>query len=198
MDKAALHNEKGLLLKIAEGDERAFGVLFNNYRDKIYSIALELTHAPISAEEIVQDVFMIIWKRRQTLPAIQHFTAYLFTIARNEVYATLKRESSFDNLLVLADDTDTVFLRNEVDDFILNKEYENILQTAIYRLSPQQQQVYRLIKENSLKREEAAAAMQISPETVKSYLTQAMRSIRAYCLGVLKIGVWIWLNNYFF
>lgn len=185
--------EKELLLRITEGDQEAFGILFNNYRDKIYSIALELTHSQVTAEEVVQDVFVIIWKRRSSLLSIKHFTAYLFTIVRNEVYVTMKRVMHFqkEDALVARD---AVLLKNEVEDKVLNNEYERILQSAIYRLPPQQQQVYLLIRENGLKRGEVAVIMQLTPETVKSYLAKAMRSVRIYCLTMIKLAVLIWMS----
>lgn len=73
-------------------------------------------------------------------------------------------------------------------------QYRKILDTAISRLAPQQQQVYRLIREKSLKREEVAAIMQISPETVKSYLAQAIKNIRAFCKANMHEFFWIFIS----
>jgi RNA polymerase sigma-70 factor (ECF subfamily) len=78
---------------------------------------------------------------------------------------------------------------HDTEDRVLNNEYTRILQAAIDRLPEQQRQVYNLIKKEGLKREEAAAALQLSPETVKSHLAQAMRSVRVYCLSHLEISI---------
>lgn len=74
----------------------------------------------------------------------------------------------------------------EADYHMQEKEFKNILDQAIVRLPEKQQATYRLIKEQNLKRDQAAAELNVSPETVKWNLDQAMRSIRAYCLAHLK------------
>ncbi|HSC38527.1 MAG TPA: sigma factor-like helix-turn-helix DNA-binding protein, partial [Chitinophagaceae bacterium] len=71
------------------------------------------------------------------------------------------------------------------DHSLLEKQYESILRAAVGHLPEKQRQTYRLIKQQGLKREEAARELAVSPETVKYNLEQAMRSIRAYCLAQL-------------
>jgi DNA-directed RNA polymerase specialized sigma24 family protein len=72
------YSEKDLLHLVAQGDKVAFTRLFNNYRNKIYTIAFELTESSATAEEIVQDVFLKIWLKRASLNEVTHFQAYLF------------------------------------------------------------------------------------------------------------------------
>ena len=85
------YTENELLRLIAEGDKNAFTQIYNNYRNKIYSIAFDLTESTAVAEEIVQDVFLKIWVKRDSLNEVEHFRAYLFTITRNYVFTALKR-----------------------------------------------------------------------------------------------------------
>ncbi|MCS3796457.1 RNA polymerase sigma factor [Niastella sp. OAS944] len=182
------YTEHELLKLVAEGDRNAFTQLYNNYRNKIYSIAFELTESTTVAEEIVQDVFLKIWVKRDSLHEVEHFKAYLFTITRNYVFTALKRIARQESLEVSAIQ-DAPLYDHDTEDRVLNKEYTRILQAAIDRLPEQQKQVYNLIKKEGLKREEAAAALHLSPETVKTHLAQAMRSIRTYCLARLDISI---------
>jgi RNA polymerase sigma-70 factor (ECF subfamily) len=182
------YNENELLKLIAEGDKNAFTQLYNNYRNKIYSIAFELTESTAVAEEIVQDVFLKIWVKRNTLNEVEHFRAYLFTITRNYVFTALKRIARKESIEVNAMEGAPLYY-HDTEDRVLNNEYTRILQAAIDRLPEQQRQVYNLIKTEGLKREEAAAALQLSPETVKSHLAQAMRSVRTYCLARLDVSI---------
>jgi RNA polymerase sigma-70 factor (family 1) len=182
------YTELELLKLVAEGDRNAFTQIYNNYRNKIYSIAFELTESTTVAEEIVQDVFLKIWVKRGSLHEIEHFRAYLFTITRNYVFTALKRIARKETIEVSAIQ-DAPLYDNDTEDRVLNKEYTRILQAAIDRLPEQQKQVYNLIKKEGLKREEAAAALHLSPETVKTHLAQAMRSIRTYCLARLDISI---------
>lgn len=173
---------------MAEGDRNAFTQLYNNYRNKIYSIAFELTESTMVAEEIVQDTFLKIWVKRESLLEVEHFRAYLFTITRNYVFTALKRIARKESIEVSAIQ-DAPLYDHDTEDRVLNNEYTRILQAAIDRLPEQQKQVYNLIKKEGLKREEAAAALHLSPETVKTHLAQAMRSIRTYCLARLDISI---------
>ncbi|UYQ95801.1 RNA polymerase sigma-70 factor [Chitinophaga horti] len=182
-----------LLHLLERDDEHAFTSLFHRYRNKIYSIGLELTDSAFLAEEIVQDVFLNIWLKRKQLGEVAHFRAYLFTTARNVVINALKKKATEERIareLALPVDYDTTNY-----EALLSKEYETVMREAITRLPARQQQVYRLVREDGLKREEVAALLNISPETVKSSLADAMRSIRAYCkanldlLGFLLISI---------
>jgi RNA polymerase sigma-70 factor (family 1) len=182
------YTELELLKLVAEGDRNAFTQIYNNYRNKIYSIAFELTESTTVSEEIVQDVFLKIWVKRNSLHEVEHFRAYLFTITRNYVFTALKRIARKESIEVSAIQ-DAPLFDHDTEDRVLNNEYTRILQAAIDRLPEQQKQVYNLIKKEGLKREEAAAALHLSPETVKTHLAQAMRSIRIYCLARLDISI---------
>lgn len=183
-----LYTEQELLRLVAEGDRNAFTQIYNNYRNKIYSIAYELTESTTVAEEVVQDTFLKIWVKRESLLEVEHFRAYLFTITRNYVFTALKRIARKESIEVSAIQ-DVPLYDHDTEDRVLNNEYTRILQAAIDRLPEQQKQVYNLIKKEGLKREEAAAALHLSPETVKTHLAQAMRSIRTYCLARLDISI---------
>ena len=188
MSSQPAYNEFEILKLVAEGNKNAFTQIYNNYRNKIYSIAFELTESTGVAEEIVQDVFLKIWMKRESLHEVEHFRAYLFTITRNYVFTALKRLARKEKIEVNAMEGAPLYY-HDTEDRVLNNEYTRILQAAIDRLPEQQRQVYNLIKKEGLKREEAATALQLSPETVKSHLAQAMRSVRTYCLSRLDVSI---------
>jgi RNA polymerase sigma-70 factor (ECF subfamily) len=148
-------SETELLRMITKGDEAAFAALFNNYRNKIYSIAYELTESTTIAEEIVQDTFLKIWLRRETLEDINHFKAYLYTIARrkNMELKIVQQAPSF---------------YSDTENRVIQKEYDEILKKAVNSLPPKQKQVYLLMKEKGLKRHEVAAELQLN-EPIKGY-----------------------------
>ncbi|RZK41728.1 MAG: hypothetical protein EOO90_10275 [Pedobacter sp.] len=81
--------EKIILTKISRGDSNAFAVLFNFYRNKVYGYAIAILKSEKSAEEIVQNVFIKIWLKREDLSSVDNFGAYLRTISRNETLNAL-------------------------------------------------------------------------------------------------------------
>ena len=175
-----LFDEAETISLVTQGDECAFGKLFEHYRDRIYGVAFRLSHSTTIAEEIVEDVFLKIWLKRADLMEIQNFSAYLFTITRNDVFKVLKQIARNYQIVVL-NDNDPFLSDNNSEDYIMQKEYSSLLQEAINRLPKQQKQVYTLIKEQGLKREETADFLHLQPETVKFHLAQAMKNIRSFC-----------------
>ncbi|OJV15024.1 MAG: RNA polymerase sigma-70 factor [Dyadobacter sp. 50-39] len=184
----ALHNETELLTDIAAGSEKAFATLFHWYRDKVYSAALRLTHSGFLAEEVVQDVFLKLWVKRQTLVEIACFEDYLFIMTRNHVFSTLKRMARQQQLV---DDLqlELPVAENTTYNRILDLEIEEIVHQAVELLPAQQKQVYLMSKEQELKREEIARTLRISSETVKTHLARALRHIRAYSKLRLEIPI---------
>jgi RNA polymerase sigma-70 factor (ECF subfamily) len=175
----ALHNQTELLNQISAGSEQAFATLFHCYRDKVYAVALRLTKSTFMAEEVVQDVFLKLWVRRQALVDIAGFEDYLFIMTRNHVFSTLKKIARQQQLVdelkfKLPAGEDTTYER------IAGQELEEILHQAVELLPAQQKQIYLMSKEQELKRDEIAKALRISSETVKTHLARALRHIRAY------------------
>jgi RNA polymerase sigma-70 factor (family 1) len=192
-------DEKELLRRVSRGEEAAFTALFDAYKDKIYSIALRMTGTVSVAEEVVQDVFLKIWLKRDGLTAVEHFRAYLFTATRNEIFNMLKRlarrrQLTGELLDIMPGET------SDTDALLMDKEYQAVLREAIAQLPQQQKRVYQLMKEQGLKREEVAEQLQLSPQTVKVHLAQAMRSVRAFCVARLDLYIALalfdaWLNQ---
>lgn len=181
------YNERELLLQIAEGSEQAFARVFDYYRPNIYSTVLRITGDYTLSEEIVQDTFLKVWIKRETLPKIQNFAAWLYIVAQNHTYTAL-RKSKREKGQSGAMDSSIEQLPAALN--ILNeKEYTRVLNQAIKRLPVKQQQTYRLVKEQGLHREEVALMLQVSPETVKANLNLAIRSVRAFCVANLDLAV---------
>lgn len=186
MSVQKVHIAPGLLQAVAGGDEKAFSDLFHLFRNKVYAIAFKVTASEAMAEEVLLDVFLKVWLKREQLPQIEHFTAWLFTVTRNHIFNLLKQAALQMHPAPLAEQEDYALTYSDNPAAILQeKEYRKVLQQAVDRLPPQQKKVYRLIKEHGLKREEAAVELNLSPETVKRHLSDAMQFIRMYCVSHL-------------
>ncbi|HWJ28602.1 MAG TPA: sigma factor, partial [Flavisolibacter sp.] len=84
-------NENELIQGVLQGDEKAFRQLFDHYWPGIFSVAFSLTKSSVLSEEIVQDVFLKVWLKREQLATVNNFPGYLFTIAKNHIYNELRR-----------------------------------------------------------------------------------------------------------
>jgi RNA polymerase sigma-70 factor (family 1) len=181
MSTGKLTHERALLLRVADGDEQSFITIFDHYQPNIYHTAFRLTGDQWVAEEIVQDVFLKVWLKRETLPEIEVFCAWLYTIAQNQALSALK-QLKFKRENITSWDGQAPSAWEEANLDLEEKEFRKLIQEAVNRLTPKQRETYVLIKEQGYKRNEAAAILQVSPETIKWNLDQAMQNIRAYCL----------------
>ena len=198
-----IHNEKELLLRIAEGDEQAFEIIFASHRQQIYSFALRLTGDNFVAREIVQDVFLKVWLKRKELAGIYNFQGWIYIIAERLTYNALTRGSRekayFDQWL---SEAKYKYIPEDGNDKVDDREYLTILNQAVSHLPPKQKETYKLLKEQGLTSAEAAEKLQVSAETVKWNLEKAMSSIRAYCVSRLQnpgsqLAVLLLLEKYF-
>ncbi|NLR57627.1 RNA polymerase sigma-70 factor [Chitinophaga polysaccharea] len=182
------YNERELLLSLAQGEDHAFASVFHHYRHRIYAIAFRLLGSASQAEDVVQDIFLKMWLKRGELHEISHFKAYLFTVTRNHIFTSLKLMARQQ---LAASELSATAVNEIKDAAIIHKEYEQILQRAIAQLSPQQELIYKLSKEEGLKRNEIADRLQLSPETIKVHLANAMRSIRAFCMARMDLNTFL-------
>lgn len=169
-----------LLLLLAEGDEQAYKLLYDQYRNRIYSLAFQLIKSKPVAEDVLQEVFVSIWLNRQRLPELENFHAWLRTITRNNLYNRLRKLA-----------TEEAFIRSVINeknpegeehtmDTVAGNELKKILNQAIAQLTPQQRKVYVLGKEEGLRYDQIATELKLSRDTVKYHMTEALRSIRHY------------------
>lgn len=175
-----MNEEKQLLLKVAEGDERAFRTLFEKYHGILATHIMRITRLQESTEEIVQDVFLKIWMSRETLSEIQDVHAYLYIVSKNHALDSLKKTA---RNRVSFSDADWKL----VEKSLVHTEYEDegplgLIDEAIDRLPPQQKKVFLLSRQERKKYSEIADQLGISRETVKKYLQLATVSISTYVL----------------
>jgi len=173
------YEESTLLSLLSEDSEYAFQVVFDRYRNKTYKVAMMYVKSPVIAEEIVQDVFLKLWFQRKKLTEIHCLESWLFTLTRNFTFNCLKKiayEWTAREKWIKQNNIS----ENTADNKILDDEYQQLIQKAIHNLSPQQQKVYNLAKEEGLSYELIGRQLSISPLTVKTHMARALASIRLF------------------
>ena len=119
---------------------------------------------------------------------IENIDFYIFRIARNECMRYFKKAAVETHMFQDLQKRMTSE-NNNVSEYINYKETEGLLDKAIASLSPQRQKVYLLSRRQGLRIEEIAAEMQISYNTVRNHLVEALRQIRHYYIEHLSIAV---------
>lgn len=172
------HSENDLLKLIAQGDQHAYQIIFEKYWDPIYNTSFLLTRSAAVAEDITQDVFAMLWEKRSTLPAIERLEGFLFISARNIIYSRMRKLASDK---AYRQYIQHCFQEQQDPGVHEQTEYRELEQTilrTIHNLSPQQQKAFRLSRFQGLQHKEIAQNMGVSPITIKSYIVQAIATLR--------------------
>lgn len=166
-----------LFTRIANGDEKSFSTLFDLYKKKVYSTALKMLKSESESEEIVQEVFISLWKVRNKLGDVTNPEGYIFTITYNTVYSHLRKISQQQELL------EGVILRvvskqNTTLETIAANETSKLIYEALQKLPPQQRKIYDLARHDEMSYDDIASELGLSKNTVRNHLAEAMKSIR--------------------
>ncbi|MGF6928061.1 RNA polymerase sigma-70 factor (family 1) [Chitinophaga sp. W2I13] len=191
MPSPSNYDENTMLELLSQGSEYAFTELFSRYRTKVYSVAFRFLRSQAAAEEVVQDVFLKCWLKRETLPEVKNLDAYLKVVTRNLVLNRFRKRAN--EAAAQEELGRREVMVNDTDHRIQEHQYREIIQTALGQLPPQQREVYRLAKEEGLSHEAIASRMHISAVTVKSHMARALQSIRRYLNGSISILLMITL-----
>lgn len=167
-----------LLQSLATGNAAAYRLLFERHWDAIYSSALLLTKSPDLSEDITQDVFAMVWEKRAQLPGVDNLQAFLFVSARNKIYSRLRKLSSQDHYEQYLHQYFQETRHQSGEAAIYSRDLEQQLQRAVQQLPPQQQRAFRLSRFEGLDHEQIAHIMGVSRVTIKSYVVQALATLR--------------------
>ena len=179
MSERYLYNEPELLAKIAGGDTRAFAVVYERYRKRVYTVSLQYLHSEIQAEDAVQEIFLKLWRLEDHLKAVKNLEAYLMQLTKYKCLNMLRRVK-LESLHIepMPEEFDAV--DSDTEDQILLNDTRKVVNDGIALLPPQQKLVYNLCHVEGMKYEEVAQKLQLSPETVRSHLKLALRFLRVY------------------
>lgn len=172
-----LNKESDLLAKIAEGDERAFKIVYEFYQHKIYTFCLPILHSEILSEEVVQESMLKLWSMGYQLKTIVNLDGYLKSIARNRALDLLRQQK----LVARADhklSNSWTEAHNETEEQIMLNDTNKVLKDAIDQLPRQQKLVYELSQQKGLKNDDIAVQLNLSPATVQTHLKLAKKFLR--------------------
>lgn len=181
MDNRASFSEKELLTRIANGEQKAFNTLFEQYRDRLFVYLFKITKSKETAEEIVLDVFLKIWTGRSLVTQIDHFEAFLFCIARNKAFDFLRwvQKSRLQQMEIwqsMQKLTSTEFADNQT----LLEDAVSVVKEAVTQLSPQRKKIFQLSREQGLTYAQIAKKLHLSTHTVRNHIAASLQFIRAH------------------
>lgn len=163
-----------LFQRIRQDDRLALNALFAQYYRKLCRFACSCSVTHEQAEEIVSDVFFMIWKNRAHINIRQSVKAYLYSCVRHAALSVLRQQQPEISLSDEHDQADASTPEMQ----ILYEELHARVQQAIDNLPPRCRQIFVMNRMDGLKHKEIASILAISEKTVEHQLTRALERIR--------------------
>lgn len=171
-------NQKKLVKDFIDGSEQAFESLFKQHHQMLLKVALFLLHEAEPAEEIVHDVFLNVWQKRENINPDASFKNYLITAVRNRCFNYLKAkkvkhsiddDESWNEELVADTATDTKLKTGEV---------QAAIEQAVNKLPEQCRIIFQLSRYEGMSYKGIAQALELSPKTIENQIGRALKQLR--------------------
>lgn len=162
---------------VQESSKSAFESLFLYYHSRLIKYAIYWVKRKEIAEELVLDLFLKVWQRKDQLHHVINHEVYLLVGLKNLCLNQLKLKGIKD----FEEIDDTVHIESFADasDRILEfKEFQQEIESCINSLPPQCQIVFRLVKDEELSYKEVADILEISPNTVHTQMVRAIKKLQ--------------------
>ena len=170
--------EGGNLLDLLKGgDKNAINELYEKYSPRLYHFVLRYLKSEEDTRDIIQEVFIRLWNKREELKKGTNIEAFLFTVAKNVTISEFRKKITgkeyieYLRSLVVKNNSDTEL---QVDYSLLSEQMEKL----IGELPEQRRRIYLLSKDKGYSNKAIAKELQISVKTVEDHITKARRHLK--------------------
>jgi RNA polymerase sigma-70 factor (family 1) len=176
-----------LVVLFKDGSERAFREIYTRYWKGVFQVAYKKTHYKELAEELTQNLFVDLWRRRETV-TIGSISNYLFGGLKysiiNHYKSQLVRENYQDHLKVVKNDT-----VENTDYLLMLNELSGALTDGIARLPKKTGEVFKLSRLEHYSVKDISRELNISEKAVEYHITQSLKSMRFHLKDYLFLPV---------
>ena len=174
-----LVNETQTLAALKAGDKRAFDLIYDHYWKQLFLFAFKKVQSEEIAKDLVQDLFVSLWVKKETFIISTSLSAYLFTalkyIILDYIRANITRQNYLSSLKITflssPDHSDTA-------DKLTQNEITFLLDQTLESMPPKMKEIFELSRKHGYSIEEIAIKLSISQQTVKNQITNALRKAR--------------------
>ena len=182
-------DERLLIQRVKAGDQKAFEVIFSRYVNRVYRQAFKLVGNEADAEDVVQEVFLLVYRKAQSFLGKSEFSTWLYRLTANAALTKLRqrkkeKEVSLDEYLPKFRKDGHHLVRpvvdwtQDIDKFVAIKEYSQIIKEAMEQLSPMDKAVVMMSDMEEMSNPEISETLGISVQAVKARLHRARLFLR--------------------
>jgi len=180
-----MHETDSILISLLKtGNRNVFESVYNKYYGNLFTYSKSYVLNAEVAQEMVQDTFLKLWEKKESLNDDTNIQALLYRIARNNCFNYLKRLKVEQNYLEYSKSKKTVLELNELAlrqssaEKIISEELEEKINDAIESLPPRCSLVFKMSREQGKKYKEIAGELNISIKTVENQIQKALKELR--------------------
>ncbi|MBL7661125.1 sigma-70 family RNA polymerase sigma factor [bacterium] len=179
-------SDQVLIDQFLKGSHESFAELVNRYQTKVFHLAMRLTRNQEDAEEVLQEVFVTIFRKLDSFQGNSAFSSWLYRITANCAFMLLRRRKvrmamSLDDSRLKIETSDELIDRDYTvcpDERTLGSEIRSSLSSAIEKLPVEYRTVFVMRDMDGLSNEETADALGITVPAVKSRLHRSRLMLR--------------------
>ena len=170
--------------------ESNFKEIYFKHHPLAFRVAYYITKESSTAEDIVQEVFLKLWKKRDRLGEISSLEGYLVQMVKNEAISFLEGNRKESQLHIQLSASEVQLHEEKEFD---SEEFRLKLEKAVSRLSPKCRLIFSLSRFEGLTNEEIAQYLDISKRTVESQISLAFKRFRSDLKSLLISCFWLLL-----
>ena len=172
------HEDPFLIELMRQGDIDAFNVLFNRYNHVLLDYAIRLVRDKTEAADILQDIFISLWNRREVISFSHSFKAWLYQAVRFRAARYIQQCKRKDAVLA-----ELVFLLPRIEQnrgisAFDHEKLQHAIHDAIEEMPPRMKEIFILSREAQLSHREIGLKLNIAETTVKKTVQNALRFLR--------------------
>ena len=171
------YNEQELIASLKARDDQAFSYLYDHYSGSLYSIILQIVKRPETANDVLQEVFINIWRKIESYDPVKgRLFTWMLNISRNASIDVL-RSKNYQNSQKNQEITDTVYGSDQVT----QTNIDSIgLTRYLGKLRPEQRVLIELAYFKGYTHDEIAQIEDIPLGTVKTRIRNALLQLREF------------------
>lgn len=181
---------KKSVIRLKNGDEKAFKYLYERYWSKVYEICFYYTHSREDSEDMLVSIFMSLWNNRDKI-TIENPEAYLIKAARNQSFKYLQKlqqHKKQTNMLIMKA---LSYEESDSPDKLLElKELSDEISRGLQSLPEKTRKIFLLNREMGMTYEQIACNLELSEKTVEYHISKALHILSKH-LTILFLGLWL-------
>lgn len=168
-------SDQDLIKAISDSDNQAFRALFDRYYKLMLGTAINIIKDVDAAKDAVQEVFLQLWKKRDSLNINSSLESYLKRAAINRCLNAINREKRFEDEEVLHTHVES---SPDAQEILEAKDMEQIIDRALQKVPERSRIIFKMKRQEGLSLKEIAEQLDISPKTVENQITKALKILK--------------------